>query len=432
MAKKYDDEKGVWRTIGGKHIFIRNGQDLDDAMRESGKFKGIRVKNKAKEYAKKKKEKDELRRKEEEYKLYKRAKDHPDSIDAMTENSTDWERLDKEYSKRYQQEKLMEKIDESAKKMPTTNFVDDDDRYDKDTGKKLDVSINKYIDKDGNFDPKREKLHQEIIHSYFEGKTPVPEGEEKLYYMTGGGAGTGKSTFVNNTGEYYGKDFESYVADAKNDITLFKGNMIKLDADDLKKRLGLDPKDEGSAGYLHGESSALVKRITAIAQENGYNIMLDGTGDGGLGEEDNGKWTGMLGKVKSAKDKGYKVIANYGTVSVEEGLERNWTRYISMIEGGISPRLVSGDEVVKTHAKVSQILPELSKEFDSIKLYDMSDKPPRLIAEGGSGKSIDENINPSYNKEYLAFLEKAKYNWDDYADFYDERIKKFKKERGEK
>jgi len=421
---KFNDEKGVWRTIGGKHIFIRNGQDLDDAMRESGKFKNTRIKNKVKEYVKKKKEKDELRRKEEEYKLYKRAKDKPDTIDAMTENSTDWERLDKEYSKRYNDEKIRENLDKSIRKMPTTNFVDNDDRYDKKTGEKLNVSLNEYIDENGNLSPEREKLHQEIINSYFEGKTPVPDGEEKLYYMTGGGAGTGKSTFVNNTGEYYGKDFESYVADAKNDITLFKGNMIKLDADDLKKRLGLDPKDEGSAGYLHGESSALVKRITAIAQENGYNVMLDGTGDGG--EE------GLLKKIRDAKAKGYKVIANYGTVSVEEGLERNWERYMRMIKKGISPRLVSGDEVVKTHAKVSQLLPKVSKEFDSIKLYDMSDKTPKLIAEGGNGKSIDQNIKPSYNKEYLAFLEKAKYNWDDYADFYDERIKEFKKERGEK
>ena len=41
MAKyeKYDDEDGVWRTVGGRRIFIRNGQSLSDAMKESGKFK---------------------------------------------------------------------------------------------------------------------------------------------------------------------------------------------------------------------------------------------------------------------------------------------------------------------------------------------------------------------------------------------------------
>ena len=33
-------EKGVWRTISGRRVFIKEGQSISDAMRESGKFKG--------------------------------------------------------------------------------------------------------------------------------------------------------------------------------------------------------------------------------------------------------------------------------------------------------------------------------------------------------------------------------------------------------
>lgn len=33
------DENGVWRTVGGRRIFIKDGQSLEDAMKESGKFK---------------------------------------------------------------------------------------------------------------------------------------------------------------------------------------------------------------------------------------------------------------------------------------------------------------------------------------------------------------------------------------------------------
>lgn len=33
-----DEIKGVWRTVSGRRIFIREGQSLTDAMRESGKF----------------------------------------------------------------------------------------------------------------------------------------------------------------------------------------------------------------------------------------------------------------------------------------------------------------------------------------------------------------------------------------------------------
>lgn len=36
---KVDDVNGVWRTVGGRRIFIKDGQDLATAMKESGKFK---------------------------------------------------------------------------------------------------------------------------------------------------------------------------------------------------------------------------------------------------------------------------------------------------------------------------------------------------------------------------------------------------------
>lgn len=42
MAKKYankfKDGDGVWRTIGGRRVFIKTGQNLSSAMEESGKF----------------------------------------------------------------------------------------------------------------------------------------------------------------------------------------------------------------------------------------------------------------------------------------------------------------------------------------------------------------------------------------------------------
>lgn len=44
--KKYDEQDGVWRTIGGRKVFIRTGQSLSDAMKESGKFKTKKDTNK--------------------------------------------------------------------------------------------------------------------------------------------------------------------------------------------------------------------------------------------------------------------------------------------------------------------------------------------------------------------------------------------------
>lgn len=45
---KYDESDGVWRTVGGRRIFIRDGQSLSDAMKASGKF-GKKQKNRYEE-----------------------------------------------------------------------------------------------------------------------------------------------------------------------------------------------------------------------------------------------------------------------------------------------------------------------------------------------------------------------------------------------
>ena len=43
MAKN-DFEDGVWRTVGGRRIFIRDGESLSTAMKKSGKFKSAKKK----------------------------------------------------------------------------------------------------------------------------------------------------------------------------------------------------------------------------------------------------------------------------------------------------------------------------------------------------------------------------------------------------
>lgn len=47
--KKWDEEDGVWRTIGGRRVFIRKGQSMADAMKSSGKFKIKAKESEAKE-----------------------------------------------------------------------------------------------------------------------------------------------------------------------------------------------------------------------------------------------------------------------------------------------------------------------------------------------------------------------------------------------
>lgn len=36
---EHNGEEGIWRTVGGRRIFIEDGEDLATAMKKSGKFK---------------------------------------------------------------------------------------------------------------------------------------------------------------------------------------------------------------------------------------------------------------------------------------------------------------------------------------------------------------------------------------------------------
>lgn len=101
MNKEND---GVWRTIRGRRVFIRKGESLDSAMKRSGKFNNS---------------KNNTDKEKKEYELYKQAKENPDSIDPMTENSTDWEELDRKYSNRYDYD--LEKADARKEKIASNN-----------------------------------------------------------------------------------------------------------------------------------------------------------------------------------------------------------------------------------------------------------------------------------------------------------------------
>ena len=77
------DLGGVWRTVGGRRIFIKDGEDLATAMKNSGKFNNEKTKEeKAEESVLIKQKRDEITKKiakgglsQEEYKKLKEEKD---------------------------------------------------------------------------------------------------------------------------------------------------------------------------------------------------------------------------------------------------------------------------------------------------------------------------------------------------------------------
>lgn len=118
--------------------------------------------------------------------------------------------------------------------------------------------------KTNDFTAERKKLHEEIIAKVFEGKTPVPDGKQKMAIVMMGGTASGKSTMLHRSG-------------AAGD------NFVHVDADDIKGELpeykrALAMKWQAAAGFAHEESSTVAKQASKRAVDEGYNVVLDGTG----------------------------------------------------------------------------------------------------------------------------------------------------------
>ena len=418
MKNKYQENEGVWKTIAGRRVFIRNGQSLQEAIDGSGKFDDIKRKikerNKLKENIKKNaelaKKIEKKYRKREREDLRKRSNEEIE--EALQDQSIDYD--DRKIAKEVLNDR---KKVQDAIKNSYTNTEDGNKNYDK---KGSPDSLVENTDKNGKLKPEREKIHQEILNEYFEGKLPVDE-DERIFYMTGGGSGTGKSNFLKDGKKYYGRDFNY-----NNKTKMLDGNIIKVDPDDLKKaihkRVGSGELD---AGYYHEESSALAKRITSIGLDNGYLVLSDGV---------NGGSNKIASKIEQAHKKGYKVYASYGTISYEQALENNWNRFKNGYNiDKNTARLVEASEVVKAHYNVSEGIMGSGHLFDKLDIYDMSDynniKKIGTV-ENGKLKKISGNENLFENFENKGKLsEKQKEDLaDDWETKYELRKRKLKGE----
>lgn len=238
-------------------------------------------------------------------------------------------------------------------------------------------SIEQYLNDDDTLMPEREALHDEIIRKHLRGVVK-PDGQP-VFVMMGGGPAAGKSSIL--------EDGHFEVPD--------KFNAVHINADDVKREIPeyeemVSRGDKDAAAYAHEESSALVKRVSGVAYENGYNTVLDGTGDNSVKSVEK--------KINEARAAGMKIVGCYVTCPTEDAVFRNEQRYIK------TNRFVPPEVVRETHRGVSRILPQVAHLFDEVKLYDTTVKgKPVLIAESTYGKPMKVLNQGLYDK----FLAKA-------------------------
>jgi hypothetical protein len=231
--------------------------------------------------------------------------------------------------------------------------------------------MSQFRNSDGTWTPERQALHDTIINKAFEGKTPV---SDPTSYILGGGPASGKTTLIN-----------SGLVDLPTNMVLAAGDDIKL----------LLPEYQGFAGasgaaFVHEESSYLSKEIAARASDEGYNLIMDGTGDNTL--------ENLSSKIDSMKSIGQPVVGLYVTVDLATALARNQSRYEA------TGRLVAPAVLKANHMAISDIFPKIAASgvYDRLYLYDTNGSPPVIIAsaEGTNFTVLDQ-------ARYQNFLNKA-------------------------
>jgi len=245
-------------------------------------------------------------------------------------------------------------------------------------------SSQKWKDAQGNWTPERAALHQQIVTGILRGITPDPAGSH--VYMTGGGTATGKSTELLQQG--YGHFPTSNVAMVNDDL-------IQAQFPDYQEMLkSSDPAVVAAAApYVHDEASAVAAEAMKEAIGGKYDVIYDGTGDGGPEK--------LADKIEGFRQAGAtQITAAYTTCSIETALQRDDAR------GEQEGREVPHDVLVNNHIGVTQSFTYAMTTglFDNLDLWDTDVHPPDHVVEAKGQSWV------IYDKQaWVSFEEKTTY-----------------------
>lgn len=224
-------------------------------------------------------------------------------------------------------------------------------------------SLTLYIDNTpppGDWPPERKAIHQKIMSDILDGVEP-PDGQP-VFISMGGGGGSGK-----------GYVLEKGLIDGVPDKT----KAAHINSDDIKELLpeydqlrGL--KDTTAAAWVHEESSYLAKQVQAEALNRGLNVVMDQVAS----NPDK-----VIRQFDAARERGYRVEANYVTVPVETAIARAEQR------GKKTGRFVPESVLREAHKGATTAFQELAARgaADRMTLVDNGGATPVKLAtlEGG-------------------------------------------------
>lgn len=226
-----------------------------------------------------------------------------------------------------------------------------------------------YQESSGAWTAQRRELHDSIVDDFLAEGRAVAAGEQPTFQMLGGGTASGKSSAV------------------RSGQVKLPGRSVVVDADAIKAKLPeynamLAAGDTRAAAFVHEESSALSNVVMGRGAAMRTNLVLDGTGDGGIEK--------LRKRIGVFRSQGYRVKADYVSVPTDVAKARALAR--AQKTGRYVP-----DEVIESiHASVSRDMAQGLKEglFDELRLFDNSGSSPVLILEhvNGTTRVVDARL----------------------------------------
>jgi predicted ABC-type ATPase len=241
----------------------------------------------------------------------------------------------------------------------------------------------------GEYVPERAAYHNGIRAKFLEHAQLPQDGEPPMALFMAGGSGAGKSSIL-------GKQVDGLWQDSL--IEGVPDHSVYVNPDDIKEMLPeaqvlRDRDDMRWAALAHEESSDIAARLRKDAEQVGFPMVIDGTGDAAPGK--------FLGKIQDAEKAGYRTKVVFVDIPTEEAIRRAEER------AARTKRKVSREAIRDIHRNVTQRHLEWRDEVDNWEVWandDEADGGRRLIARRINGGKIEYIDEP----RYAQMAEKAK------------------------
>ena len=173
--------------------------------------------------------------------------------------------------------------------------------------------------RNGEYTPERREFHA-ATRAFFigEGDQP-PAGEKPMALFTAGGTASGKSSIVGKPKMDGSGTFEDGLIDVGSGNVLVNPDEIKPLSDEAQDLIKSD--DWRWAMLSHEESSDIAAHIRKDAEEAGFNMVVDGTGDA-QGPSERYPEGKFMDKVRSAERAGYRTKIVMVDIPTDEAIKR--------------------------------------------------------------------------------------------------------------